>query len=509
MKKKSAFGVGIPVCVLFLSCFSPLCGAADISDDTQACLGCHETVTPGIVADWKKSRHAAVSPSEALKKPPLQKRVSFAKPPAGFESTIVGCAECHTLRPDFHKDTFDHNGFSVHVVVSPGDCASCHPQEVDEYKQNIMSEAHGNLVKNPVYKSLMDAANCMQTFDGSRARLTDVDPITEEDSCIYCHGTQVEVKGLKDRDTVMGEMTFPVLSGWPSHGVGRVNPDGTKGACSACHTRHAFSIEMARKPATCSECHKGPDVPAYKVYQVSKHGNIYESMGDKWDFSAVPWTVGKDFTAPTCATCHASLVVNEAGDVVAKRSHRMNDRSAWRLFGLPYAHPHPKSADTTIIKNRAGLPLPTELTGEPVAAYLIDKKEQETRRAAMREICLQCHATSWVDGHFVRLEKSVETTNRMTKTATDIILAAWKKGLAKGLDKKDGIFNEAIERMWVEQWLFYANSTRFASAMGGADYGVFADGRWYMSKNIQQMADWLHFLEAAKKSGGSENKAKK
>jgi len=29
--------------------------------------------------------------------------------------------------------------------------------------------------------------------------------------------------------------------------------------------------------------------------------------------------------------------------------------------------------------------------------------------------------------------------------------------------------------------------------MAGADYGVFANGRWYMSKNIQEMIDWLKF----------------
>jgi hydroxylamine dehydrogenase len=29
--------------------------------------------------------------------------------------------------------------------------------------------------------------------------------------------------------------------------------------------------------------------------------------------------------------------------------------------------------------------------------------------------------------------------------------------------------------------------------MAGADYGVFANGRWYMAKNIQEMADWLEF----------------
>ncbi len=73
----------------------------------------------------------------------------------------------------------------------------------------------------------------------------------------------MEVKGLKSRETSQGEMSFPVLTGWPSQGVGRVNPDGSLGSCSACHSRHGFSIEVARKPYACSKCHKGPDVPAY------------------------------------------------------------------------------------------------------------------------------------------------------------------------------------------------------------------------------------------------------
>ncbi len=104
---------------------------------------------------------------------------------------------------------------------------------------------------------------------------------------------------------------------------------------------------MARKPYTCSECHKGPDVPAYKVYEVSKHGNIFHSLGKDYNFDNVPWVVGKDFTAPTCATCHASLLVTPDQKVIAERTHQFNDRLAWRLFGVPYAHPHPVHADTT------------------------------------------------------------------------------------------------------------------------------------------------------------------
>ena len=65
-------------------------------------------------------------------------------------------------------------------------------------------------------------------------------------------------------------------------------------------------------------------------------------------------------------------------------------------------------------------------------------------------------------------------------------------GLAH-IPEGENIFDEAIEKKWIEQWLFYANSTRYASAMGGADYGVFANGRWYMSKNIQEMVDWMSF----------------
>jgi hypothetical protein len=436
-----------------------------------------------------------ITPTVARSMVSKKRRVSFEKVPDRLARVVVGCAECHTLNPEKHKDTFEHNGYQVHVVVTPEDCATCHPIEAEQYKKNLMSQAHGNLANNVVYHDLARVVNGLQVFKGGRTSLKEPGALTDADSCFFCHGTVVQVKGTEVRETDMGEMTFPVLSGWPNQGVGRINPDGSRGSCAACHTRHRFSIEMARKPYTCSQCHKGPDVPAYKVYAVSKHGNLFSTFAkDKgWNFNRVPWTVGKDFTAPTCATCHASLVVSEDGHVIAERTHQMNDRLSWRIFGLIYAHPHPASPDTTIIKNKAGLPLPTELTGEPVQKYLITAQEQKKRRERMADVCMACHGQGWVDGHFARFEHTVETTNDMTLTATQVLLSAWEKGSAKGLAQKASIFDEAIEKKWVEQWLFYANSTRYASAMGGADYGVFANGRWYMSKNIQEMVDWVGF----------------
>jgi len=430
---------------------------------------------------------------EAQKKTNLERRISAEKIPKGLQQTSVGCAECHTMNPERHKDSFEHNGYQVHIVVTPSDCATCHPTERAQYQQNIMCLAYVNLNDNTVYRTLINSVNGPQTFARMRLSYGEPDDATNFESCFYCHGTEVKVERMRTRETSLGEMDFPLLSGWPNQGVGRLNPDGSKGSCTACHTRHQFSIEMARKPYTCAECHKGPDVPAYKVYQVSKHGNIFSSLGEKWDFNSVPWTVGKDFTAPTCASCHVSLIVTDEGEIVAERSHQMSDRSSWRIFGVIYAHPHPKSPNTSIIRNKAGLPLPTELTGEPAAEYLIDEKEQARRRANMQRVCLSCHGSQWVEGHFARLENTIKTTNEMTVTATKILTTAWEKGVARGLPQGANIFDEAIEKRWVEEWLFFANSTRFASAMAGADYGVFANGRWYMSKNLQEMSDWLEF----------------
>ncbi|MBW1997085.1 MAG: hydroxylamine oxidase [Deltaproteobacteria bacterium] len=486
-------GIILILAVVFIALIPRGGYGAEVSDDTETCLECHSVLTPGIVEAWKRSRHAAVSPGEGLQKKKLERRISTEEIPERLLSVAVGCAECHTLNPEAHGDTFEHNDYQVHIVVSPADCALCHVKEERQFAQNIMSTAHGNLVDNPLYMDLVKQINGVQVFDGNEVDVRPPVPETNADSCLYCHGTVVKVTGMMKRETDLADVEIPVLSGWPNQGVGRINPDGTRGSCSSCHTRHEFSIKMARSPQTCSECHKGPDVPAYPVYQVSKHGNIYGATGSGWNFDSVPWRPGKDFLAPTCATCHVSLLVDGEGEVISERSHRMNDRLPWRLFGVVYAHAHPKSPDISIIRNRSGMPLATELTGEPATEYLIGPGEQERRLDTMKSVCLSCHGTGWVQGHFNRLDNTILTTNDMTLTATRLLVEAWRRGAAKGMDRGDSIFNEAIERKWVRQWLFYANSVRLASAMAGADYGTFANGRWYMAENIREMADWLEF----------------
>ena len=463
-----------------------------ISDATQECLECHTSIHPGIVEGWQKSRHAKITPKQALGAAELARKVSSKSIPEGLQSVAVGCAECHTLRPKAHSDTVEHNDYEIHVVVSPKDCATCHAVEDDEYSKNLMAHAYKNLAGNAVFQDLQRSIIGKPVFNAGKVRFEPEDASTKAEACFYCHGTKLKVEGIEARETDMGEMEFARISGWPNQGVGRINLDGSLGACSACHTRHRFSIEMARKPHTCMECHVGPDVPANRVYKSSKHGNIYSAMNKSWNFNAVPWTVGKDFTAPTCAVCHISLLIDTEDSVIVQRTHQVTNRLSSRIFGLIYAHPQPKIPDTTVIRNQDNLPLPTDFEGNIAAAYLLDKKQQKERTRTMQAACLACHGRSWVLGHWNRYENAIRETNASTRTATHIMKEIWKHGFAEGIDEGGSPFDEAVEKKWTDIWLFHTNTIRFSAAMaGGGDYSVFANGRYELSKRIQELNDIL------------------
>ena len=476
--------------ISFVSVSAGISAEVPISEATAECIDCHSSFQPGIVNDWQNSRHARITPKEAMAIEGVARKVSSTTIPENLQNVVVGCAECHTLRPQAHADTFEHNGYDIHVVVSPDDCQTCHATERQQYSKNIMAHAYGNLADNKQHQKLEHTILATPKYQSGELELAPANDATKAEACYYCHGTKLELSGSETRDTeAAGELEFPIIKGWPNQGVGRINLDGSMGACSACHTRHAFSIEMARKPYTCKECHVGPDVPAFKVYAASKHGNIFAAKHSAWNFKAVPWTIGKDFTAPTCATCHVSLLINTDEEVVVERTHQMNNRLPWRILGLIYAHPHPAEPNTSIIRNKDGLALPTDFGGGLATKFLIDEKEQDVRRQAMQSACRNCHDTSWVNGHWQRFENTIAETNAKTLAATRIMEDIWQLGFA---DPKDSHYNEAIERKWSETWLFYSNTIRFASAMGGGgDYGVFADGRYHLSRTLLELNDWL------------------
>jgi hypothetical protein len=459
-----------------------------LSPATKTCIGCHSNFTPGIVQDWMTSRHANTIPSGALEKPLLERRISTESLPDNLMKYAVGCYECHSLNIEGHDDSFDHMGRRIHVIVSPNDCGTCHPKEKIQFSGSKKSAAHRNLMGNQLYLSLVSATTGLKKIDGDALTTLPPSEATLHETCLGCHGTKIVVKGTKTLETGIGPVTVPALTNWPNQGIGRVNPDGSTGTCTACHTRHGFLIEVARKPYTCSQCHHEPDVPAWDVYEESKHGNIYASQGYSWDFKAVPWVAGMDFKAPTCASCHNSLLVSPTGDIIAERTHDFGSRLWVRLFGLIYSVPQPKTGDTTLIKNKDGLPLPSAFDGTPAQEYLIDAAEQKTREDAMSRVCNTCHSRDWIQGHFAKLSHTVHETNLMTKAATDLMTSAW----GEGVEDNRNPFDETIEIMWIRQWLFYSNSIRYASAMTGApDYATFKNGWWYLTENIQHMKDWI------------------
>ena len=502
MRNKNVSLLFILISFSFTTGFWHITEASDIpvSDATIDCLACHMDTHPGIVSDWEKSRHGRVTPQSAMAVIGAARKMSSTEIASDLGASVVGCAECHTLRPNAHKDTFEHNGYDIHIVISPDDCAVCHKDEADQYTRNIMSHAYGNLSDNPVYQQLENSLNGQIVKTDQSIGFKPATAQTKAETCYHCHGTKLSVSGRETRETELaGELTFPIIDGWPNQGVGRINLDDSIGACTSCHPRHTFSMEMARKPYTCKQCHVGPDVPAYKVYTASKHGNIFSSLEKTWNFTSVPWTVGKDFSAPTCAACHISLVENENTGIVVTRTHQMNDRLPWRIFGLIYAHPHPADPDTSKIRNASGLPMPTDLDGSIATGQLIDKTEQKKRQETMLALCINCHDTSWANSFWQRFENTIDQTNTDIRIATGIMEDIWQKGHAQGLDKNQNPFDEAIEKKWTDIWQFYANSIRFSSAMaGGGDYSVYAGGNYQLKQSLLELNDWLKLHDELK-----------
>ena len=159
------------------------------------------------------------------------------------------CLDCHQAAKG-DADGFMHEGALIATLVTPKDCGKCHEKEAQQVNDSYHAHAGEILESNDAY--LAHAAG------GAPVAIA---------GCESCHGSKVKIDPNSPNK-------LHRLS-WPNSGIGRINPDGSKGACTACHTRHAFSVKQARQPEACSKCHLGPDHPQKEVYEESKHGNAY------------------------------------------------------------------------------------------------------------------------------------------------------------------------------------------------------------------------------------------
>jgi hydroxylamine dehydrogenase len=339
------------------------------------CMTCHKEKSPGLYNQWYSSEHAVHG---------------------------ITCLECHAADRS-EADAFEHEGAWIATLVTPGDCGKCHEQAATEVQASHHATAGQILESNDAY--LAHAAGGL--------------PVVIQ-GCESCHGGKVEIDSASPNKLS--------LKSWPNSGIGRINPDGTRGACSACHTRHAFSKPQARRPEACSKCHLGPDHPQKEVYEESKHGNAYYTHVDDMNLDADRWVVGVDYyEAPTCATCHMSATSNQPV------THDVGNRISWNL--------------------RA-----------PVSMKM---ENWEQKRSNMLDVCVNCHGQQFAKGHYYQLDAFVQLYNEKYAKPAKKIMALVKE---KGLLANPAAFSNAIEWEYWELWHHEGRRARHGAAMMGPDY---------------------------------------
>jgi len=351
----------------------------------QTCVDCHRKKTPGIFLDWQKSVHAQVD---------------------------VHCYKCHRANNEESvlASHLRHDPKHISVVVTPRNCGGCHPRQTEAYARS----KHANTceIMWKVDHWLNDDMN---------------NRIERTSGCYTCHGTTVTVESGR-----------PEPGTWPNVGVGRINPDGSKGSCSSCHTRHRFSVAEARKPEACDQCHLGPDHPQIEIYNESKHGTIYHAEGYEWNWRPRDghWQAARDFRTPTCAACHMSAAAN------LEATHDTTERLSWETQAPVTVRP----------ENFAPFPASTDWRRE---------------REKMEHVCRQCHSRAWVTDHFRNLDAVVENYNetyyRPIKTVID-------KLYAEGLLSRERYFDEPLEWEFYELWHHEGRRARMGAAMMAPDY---------------------------------------
>jgi len=175
----------LTLCILLFSAFgghsASFAQPAPVSAASQECLDCHVSLHPGIVETWKNSRHAAATPEQGLSVQGPARRVNGSSIPEEMRKTSVGCAECHTLGS--HEDAFDHNGRSIHIVVSSRDCSTCHAEEATQFDKNLMAHAHENLSSNNVFQLLAQSINAVPGREDA-PHTQPAPSLTDADSCL-------------------------------------------------------------------------------------------------------------------------------------------------------------------------------------------------------------------------------------------------------------------------------------------------------------------------------------
>jgi hypothetical protein len=429
-----------------------------VAEDSRRCVECHELETPGIVAHWKNSTHAEKG---------------------------VACVECHEA-DEKDPDAYNHEGWLIATVVTPLDCSGCHEKEFEQFTRSHHSKA-GNILHSldnflaetveggridspegvrvsfdphsPTPGKTVESVNglaaaftgcqqchgskvALQSEDGGMITVTELEP--DENGIPTNHEAVAKIVKNEDGKPLFHQGT------WPNTGIGRLNLDGSRGSCSACHSRHDFSPRRARQPENCGKCHLGPDHPQKEIYEESKHGVAFRDLKDQMNLDAVDWVLGEDYAAaPTCATCHLSANTRDH-----EISHDAGERISWT--------------------NRPVVSLITDTDEDnKVVYYETDPQKRKPvvdtamqKRDRMKNVCSHCHTPDYVTSFYKQYDDFVVLYNeKFAKPGKAIMGELKEQGLLTATP-----FDEEIEWTWFYLWHHEGRRARHGASMMAPDY---------------------------------------
>lgn len=340
------------------------------------CANCHRQETGAVVAQFETSAHAAAG---------------------------ITCLDCHRVHPG--QERLEHNGFTIATATTALSCQGCHADEAREFERSRHAL--------PAYAAVLGTEGFPASFPEERiARAEELHPgavFRPPNALARIEGVETTVSGC------LG-----------CHDIGRPNPDGSIGSCTACHSRHATSISIARAPATCGQCHMGPDHAQKEIYAASKHGILFEAQRHLMNLDAEPKRLTAfDMPVPTCATCHMS------GLEGARVTHDTTERLSWWLFA-PVSEKRP---------------------------------HYDRAQAEMQGICLKCHAAGQVERFYAEAERVVEATNERVAGLMDRMAEARASGLLS-----EAPFDEPLDFEFFDAWHYAGRTVKHGAFMDGADF---------------------------------------
>ena len=426
--------------------------APAVQADSKACVDCHLQETKGIVDHWMGSTHAEKG---------------------------VGCVNCHGADAE-DADAYDHKGTTIATIVTPRDCGECHKEEYNQFTHSHHAMA-GNI--------LASLDNFLaETVEGAREPFNPHSPTPGHDislvngmasvnvGCKQCHGAKIALEGSDGSlitfeelgaDPKTGRPTNldvvekikkndegqPVLSAqsWPNTGIGRLNLDGSRGSCSACHSRHDFSPRRARQPENCGKCHLGPDHPQKEIFEESKHGIAYRDLKERLNLDAEKWVLGKDYShAPTCATCHMSGNTRNDGTV----THDPGERISW-TNRPPVSAVMDTDENGKVVKE-----------ADPQLRKDLVVEGWEVKRKRMVNVCAHCHTENYVNKFYTQYDDFVVNYNeKFAKPGVKIMGALKEHGLITKTP-----FDDEIEWTWFYLWHHEGRRARHGASMFAPDY---------------------------------------